>query len=69
MGLINIGPEAWAEVQEEVQKLLSQKGLNNYTACSVLLSLSARILADMKADQTLRNEIVRSFLKSMGYTP
>lgn len=64
---MNMGPEAWAEVQDEVQKLLSQKGLNNYTACSVLLSLAARILADLEADQTLKNEIVGRFLKSMGY--
>jgi len=68
MGLMNIGPEAFDEAQEKLQKVLLERGYNNYTACALLLSLAGRILAHKDVDPSMKDEVVDRFLRSVGYT-
>lgn len=67
MGMVNIGMEGWQEARQEVRKMLSDKGCNNYTACCVCMCVVQDILDDVGAYQALRNEIVERFMRSMGY--
>lgn len=68
MGMVNIGMEGWQEARQAVRKVLSEKGCNNYTACCVCMCVVQDVLEDVGANQSLRNEIVERFLRSMGYT-